>query len=101
MIDGVLFCKTRILEGQQLKIVGGLEDKVDLHTLTGISFRVPLICKNSPLAIAIGYHLHYNVVKHMGSESTHRMSLQHVHIISGRSLSSSSKLMTNVFTVRN
>ena len=86
MIDGVLFCKTRILEGQQLKIVGGLEDKVDLHTLTGISFRVPLICKNSPLAIAIGYHLHYNVVKHMGSESTHRMSLQHVHIISGRSL---------------
>ena len=62
MIDGVLFCKTRVLEGQQLKIVGGLEGKIDLHSLTGINFQVPLIYKNTPLAIAIVHHLHYDVV---------------------------------------
>jgi len=86
MIDGVLFCKTRVLEGQQLKIVGGLEGKIDLHSLTGISFQVPLIYKNSPLAIAIAHHLHYDVVKHMGSESVHRLSLQYAHILNGRAL---------------
>ena len=86
LTDGVLFCKTRVLEGQELKIVGGLEDKIDLHSLTGISFQVPLIYKNSPLAISIAHHLHYDVVKHMGAESVHRLSLQYVHILNGRSL---------------
>ena len=68
MIDGILFSKDRILEGQQLKIVGGLEKTIDLHSLTGISFKVPLIHKNSPLAVSIANHLHFNVIKHMGAE---------------------------------
>ena len=79
-IDGVLFSKDRILEGQELQIVGGLERTVDLHSLTGISFRVPLIYKNSPLAVAIGEHLHYDVIKHMGAESVYRLSLQYMAV---------------------
>ena len=86
MIDGILFSKDRILEGQQLKIVGGLEKTIDLHSLTGISFKVPLIHKNSPLAVSIANHLHFNVIKHMGAESVYRLSLQYVKILNGRSL---------------
>ena len=38
------------------------------------------------MALAIGNHLHYNTVKHMGAESVYRLSLQHVHILQGRAL---------------
>ena len=84
--DGILYCKKRIEESQTLKIVGGLEDIMDLKSFTGCNFKVPVIDKYSPMAISLASHLHYNVVKHHGAETVYRMSLQYAHILGGRSL---------------
>ena len=84
--DGILYCKTRLLEGQTLRAVGGLEDTVDLQSLTGVNFNVPLIDRHSPLAVSIALHLHYAVVKHKGAETIYRMSLQYARILQGRIL---------------
>merc|ERR1711954_248314 len=46
MKDEILYCSTRILEGQELKTVGFLEESLDLVTFTGIKFCVPLISKH-------------------------------------------------------
>ena len=74
MIDEILYSKTRLLEGQSLRCVGGLENSFDINSFTGINFNNPLILKESPMALAIGNHLHYNTVKHMGAESVYRLS---------------------------
>ena len=85
-VDGILYCKSRIQEGQNLQVIGGLEDFIDLKSFTGIEFKVPIIDYYSPLALSIANHLHFNVVKHRGAETTYRISLQHVKILGGRSL---------------
>ena len=84
--DGILYCKTRLLEGQTLRVVGDLKDSVDLQSLTGVNFRVPVMDRHSPLALSIALHLHYNVVKHKGYETVHRISLQFAKILQGRVL---------------
>ena len=86
MMDGILYSKNRILEGATLRAVGALSECIDLETFTGIKFQVPMIAKHSPLAVSIAMHLHYNVFKHRGCETVHRMSLQHVNILKGRQL---------------
>ena len=42
--------------------------------------------RHSPLALSIALHLHYNVVKHKGYETVHRISLQFAKILQGRVL---------------
>ena len=84
--DGIVYCKSRIEESQTLRAVGGLENIVDLKSFTGVNFHVPVIDKNSPVALSIASHLHYNVVKHRGAETVFRISLQYVHILGGRPL---------------
>ena len=86
MSDGILYCKSRLTDDQSLRIVGGLENVIDLETFTGVSFKVPVIDKFSPLALSIVNHLHYTVILHKGVETTHRMALQYVRILGGRSL---------------
>ena len=86
MCDGILYCKSRIEESQDLRAVGGLEDIIDLQSFTGVNFRVPVIDRYSPIAVSLAYHLHFEVVKHRGPETTHRMSLQYANILGGRSL---------------
>ena len=86
VVDGIVYCKSRIEESQALRAVGGLEDILDLQTFTGVSFRVPVIDRHSPIAISLAYYLHYYVVKHRGSETVHRLSLKYVRIIGSRSL---------------
>ena len=86
MSDGILYCKSRLTDDQSLRIVGGLENVIDLETFTGVSFKVPVIDKFSPLALSIVNHLHYTVNLHKGVETTHRMALQYVRILGGRSL---------------
>ena len=86
MKNGVMFCKTRILEGQTLRSVGNLANELNLQSFTGVGFNVPLIDRFSPLAISIANHLHYNVTPHMGKETIYRLSLQHVRILKGQSL---------------
>ena len=68
------------------KLVGGLEESKGLLSLTGINFNVPVLDKLSPLAISVALHLHYNVVRHKGYETTFRLSLQFTRILQGRVL---------------
>ena len=84
--DNIWYCQTRMLEGQTLRSVGDLEERLDLKSLTGVDFNVPLIHRSSPLALSIALHLHYNVFCHKGKETVYRMSLQHVRILQGRNL---------------
>ena len=86
LYDGILYYKSCIEEGQELRIVGGLEDIMDLQSFTGVNFNVPVIDRYSPLAVSLASHLHYKVIKHRGAETVHRMSLQYVRIIGGRDL---------------
>ena len=84
--DGILFCNSRILEAQELQTVGFLRDVLDVQKYSGISFTVPVVSKNSPIALSIALHIHYNVNMHRGVESTFRLSLNHVRIFKGRQL---------------
>ena len=86
VIDGILFCKTRLTEDQTLRAVGGLENVVDIESFTGVNFKVPIMDRFSPVAISLANYLHYEVVKHRGAETLYRMSLQYVRIIGGRAL---------------
>ena len=86
MKDGVLYCKSRLLESQNVRAVGDLEIGVNLKSFTGVNFAVPVIDKHSPVAVSISLHLHYSVLPHRGAETLYRLSLQHAKIIQGRTL---------------
>ena len=49
MKDDILYCRSRIMEGQSLKTVGALSESIDIETFTGINLCVPLISQHSPL----------------------------------------------------
>ena len=49
--EGILYAKTRILEEQELRVMGELDELLDLETFTVVKFKVPLLEKHSPLAI--------------------------------------------------
>ena len=85
LADGILYSNSRILEEQSIKAVGQLEG-VELKSFTGVGFRVPLMLKESPIALSIANHIHYNVCPHKGSETCYRISQQHAHIHQGRDL---------------
>ena len=84
--DGILYCRSRLLESQNVRAVGDLEIGLNLKSFTGVNFAVPVIDKFSPFAVSISLHLHYNVLPHRGAETLYRMSLQHANIIQGRIL---------------
>ena len=86
MQNGILLCKSRLLEEAELRIVGHLADSINIENFTGVNFRVPLIDQHSPLAISIALHLHYVKFPHRGAETQYRMSLQFAKIIGGRKL---------------
>ena len=83
MRDRILYCRTRMLEGQTLRSVNDLADTLDLKSLTGVDFNVPLLHRNSPLAMSVALHLHYSVYNHKGKETIYRLSLQIVRILKG------------------
>ena len=83
--DNILYSKSRLLEEQTIRAVGMLEN-MDIKSFTGVGFQVPLIHRNSPLAISIANHLHYNVCKYKGAETIFRLSQQYAVIHQGRSL---------------
>ena len=62
--DGVLFCKSRLLESKKVRAVGELE--IDVK---GVDSDAPVIDKLSPIAVSISLHLHYNVLPHRGAET--------------------------------
>ena len=82
--DGILFSKSRILDGMSFAELGGLE-LADLQVM-GVTAHVPVIDRFSPLAYSIGQHIHWNIAHHRGIESCNRFSLQHCSILQGMSL---------------
>ena len=80
--DEVLFCRTRMLEGHTVKVVGGLKFEADMSELLNMNFKVPLIDEHSPLAYPIALHLH-SLFNHKGYETCYRLSLNFVKILGG------------------
>ena len=83
--DGLLYHKSRILEGQRFLQTGGFEE-LDVLKSQGINIWCPVIDRWSPLAYSIGEHIHTVVQKHGGMETCYRASHSFVHIIKGYSL---------------
>ena len=67
--EGVLLCRQRLLEEQQLRVVGEVEEYVNLESLVGVSYRVPVLDRHSPLALYIARHLHYTTYSHSSVDS--------------------------------
>ena len=82
--DGILVSKNRLHEGLSFISAGELSS-INLGDL-GINIAAPLVDRYSELAYSIGNHMHYVLGKHRGIETTHRMTLEHVHIIQAMSL---------------
>ena len=84
--EGILYCKSRLLESAELRAVGHLVESINIESFTGVNYRVPLIDKHSPLALSIANHLHYVKFPHRGAETLYRLSLQFCNMLSGRKL---------------
>ena len=78
----ILYSKNRILEGQTVKVVGGLDIDMSLGGLFNLNFKVPLIDQHSPLALPLAIHLH-SLFNHRGVESCYRLPLNFVKILNG------------------
>ena len=83
--EGILFSKSRILDGQRLVLTGGLEDTQVLQDQS-INLWTPVVDRFSPLAYALGDHVHQRISKHKGWESCYRASLGICHILQGTGL---------------
>ena len=84
MKEGILFSKSRIIDGVNYAETGGLEVN-DLNYL-GIKAHTPVIDRFSPLAYAIASYVHNDLAKHRGMETCNRISLGQVSIIQGANL---------------
>ena len=96
--DEILVSKCRLLEDQELKIVGGLEDFLDLDNFIGLKSCVPLISKHSPLAVSIAMHMHYNVNKHENCGCSKHL-YHRGHLITGYGHIYPLTLMGQLFTI--
>ena len=83
--DGVLYSKSRILEGQRFILSGDLKDSGILAD-QGIIIHTPVIERFSPLAYCIGQWVHDKLAKHSGYETCHRTSLGFCFIMKGSGL---------------
>ena len=63
--DGILYSSNRILEGQTVKVVGGLSIDTSLEGLFDLRFEVPIIDRHSPLAYPLVLHMH-SLFNHKG-----------------------------------
>ena len=85
MKDGILYCRSRILDGQRIMQVGDL-DIQNLGQDIGLNFMNPVIDRHSPIALSIAMFIHNEVGKHAGYETCLRLSLEYCHIMQGASL---------------
>ena len=83
--NGILFCKSRIMDGQRFITTGGLNE-VNLGSEVQLSLMTPMLDRHSPIAYSIASFIHNQVGKHAGYETCYRLSLGYCHIIQGASL---------------
>ena len=79
--NGILYGKNRILEGMDFQNVSGM-DMVNLNPL-GVNSICPIVDRYSPLAYSLFQYIHYDLSKHSGMETCHRLALERVFIIQG------------------
>ena len=82
--DGILYSRSRLIDGMDVTEAGGL--KLDDLGELGLTARVPVLDRFSPLSYSVANHVHWNLCKHKGMETCNRTSLQRVHILGGPTL---------------
>ena len=83
--DGILYCRSRILDTQRLIVTGGFPaDSIGKEI--GLNMKTPLVDRWSPIAYSIALFIHELVSLHAGFETCVRLSLEYVHIIQATSL---------------
>ena len=84
-INGILFNRSRILDGQRFVVTAGFNaDSLGLETQ--LNLLSPVLDRHSPIALSIALYVHENLSMHAGYETCYRMSLGFCHIIQGLSL---------------
>ena len=83
--QGILMCKSRVLEGQRLTEAGGLENMEIIKDLN-LNFFTPVVDRYSPLAYSLADYVHRVPANHAGYESSYRVSLNHCYILQGLGL---------------
>ena len=83
--DNLLFCRTRILDGQRFLQTGEFGEE-SLGLELGLNLFTPLVDRYSMIAMSIAIWVHHKVSEHAGYESCYRESLNHCHILQGLSL---------------
>ena len=85
---GIYFCKNRLLETSELRVVGHLSNFINIESFTGVNYKLPVFDYYSPLSWSIANHLHYDKpeYRHKGIESLHCLSLLHCNILNGRKI---------------
>ena len=83
--DGILYCKSRIMDGQRFLVSGDFDQKA-LGLDINLNLWTPLIDRYSPIAYSIALYIHIEICKHAGFETCYRTSLGLCHIIQGASL---------------
>ena len=85
--DGILYSKSRILDGQRIKVAPGFEDLEFLKSFkpfqNGFNLVCPVLDRFSPVSFAIAFFIHNQLYQHRGYESSYRFSLDFVHIMEG------------------
>ena len=83
--QGILYCKSRIMDGQRFISAGGF-DVNSLGMEVQLDMMTPMLDRYSPIAYSIANFIHHEVGKHAGFETSYRLSLGYCHIIQGASL---------------
>ena len=83
--DGLLFSKSRILDGQRFQEAGGLED-LNIFGDYNLKLQTPVVDRYSPFAYAVGDYVHSELCRHGGYETSYRECLNFCFIIQGLSL---------------
>ena len=83
--EGILFCRSRIFEGQRFILAGDLKNS-NILMETNLNFFTPVLDRFSPLSYSIAMYVHYELMKHSGEETCYRCSLGHCYIIQGMGL---------------
>ena len=82
--DGILLSKGRLLDGMNFSETGEFGD-FNLGSL-GVKVNIPVLERYSPLSYSIAQHVHWDVGRHRGIETTNRLSLEQVSIIQSMTL---------------
>ena len=83
--DGILFSRSRIMDGQRFVMTGGF-DKDSLGLEVSLNLMTPVLDRYSPISYSIATFVHQEVGQHAGYETCFRLSLGYCHIIQAASL---------------